>query len=82
MRPARTAVDRTQLPAPRQLWIAAIVATAVAAILGVAVVMPAELGRDPTGLGRPLRLTEMGEIKQRLAAEARADSLSDAHAPH
>jgi hypothetical protein len=35
--------------------------------------LPAEYGIDPTGVGRVLGLTEMGEIKQSLYAEAAAD---------
>ena len=33
----------------------------------VTMVLPAEYGIDPTGVGRVLGLTEMGEIKQQLA---------------
>ncbi|MCU0854860.1 MAG: hypothetical protein MUF63_08155, partial [Rhodobacteraceae bacterium] len=35
--------------------------------------LPAEYAIDPTGVGRMLGLTEMGEIKQQLYAEAEAD---------
>jgi hypothetical protein len=35
--------------------------------------LPAEYGIDPTGVGALTGLTEMGEIKQQLAAEAEAD---------
>ena len=45
------------------------VAAAVAAVLLVTVVMPAEYGIDPTGMGRLLGLKEMGEIKMQLARE-------------
>jgi hypothetical protein len=38
--------------------------------------LPAEYAIDPTGVGRVLGLTEMGEIKQQLAAEAEADALA------
>ncbi len=34
------------------------------------VYLPAEYGTNPTGVGSILGLTEMGEIKQQLAAEA------------
>ncbi|SEB03621.1 transmembrane anchor protein [Rubrimonas cliftonensis] len=37
------------------------------------VVLPAEYGIDPTGVGRVLGLAEMGEIKQELAEEAEQD---------
>jgi hypothetical protein len=36
--------------------------------------LPAEYGIDPTGIGGMTGLTEMGEIKQQLAAEAEADA--------
>jgi hypothetical protein len=37
--------------------------------------LPAEYGIDPTGIGTMIGLTEMGEIKQQLAAEAEADAV-------
>ncbi|MDP3193926.1 hypothetical protein [Tabrizicola sp.] len=40
--------------------------------------LPAEYGIDPTGMGRLTGLTEMGEIKQQLAAEADADAMTAA----
>ena len=40
--------------------------------------LPAEYGIDPTGMGRLTGLTEMGEIKQQLAAEAEADAMAAA----
>lgn len=43
--------------------------------------LPAEYGIDPTGVGALTGLTEMGEIKQQLAAEAEADALAAATAP-
>lgn len=48
-------------------------ATAAAGLLMV-FYLPAEYGVDPTGLGSVLGLTEMGEIKQQLYAEAEADA--------
>jgi hypothetical protein len=36
--------------------------------------LPAEYGIDPTGVGAMTGLTEMGQIKQQLAAEAEADA--------
>ncbi|MGP5194401.1 transmembrane anchor protein, partial [Psychrobacter celer] len=38
------------------------------------VVLPAEYGIDPTGVGNLLQLTEMGQVKQQLAEEAAADA--------
>ena len=63
------------LPSRAQLRRSSIIAGIGAVFIGVAVYMPAELGQDPTGLGTLLRLTEMGEIKQQLKAEAEADAL-------
>lgn len=40
--------------------------------------LPAEYGIDPTGVGTVLGLTEMGEIKQQLYAEAAADDAAAA----
>jgi hypothetical protein len=55
-----------------------LIALAVAVVLLFTVVLPAEYGIDPTGVGRVLGLTRMGEIKVRLAKEAAADAAADA----
>ena len=47
----------------------------------VTVVLPAEYGIDPTGAGRALGLTEMGEIKQELQQEAEEDARQHSAAP-
>lgn len=65
---------RAELPSSKQLLRSTILAFIAALVLLIAVVLPAEYGIDPTGAGRALRLTEMGDIKQRLAAEAAADA--------
>lgn len=67
----------TELPSSRQLVRSTVIALAVAGGLLVTVILPAEYGVDPTGIGRPLGLTEMGEIKAQLAREADADRASD-----
>ncbi|OWY36468.1 transmembrane anchor protein [Herbaspirillum huttiense] len=69
---------RAELPSSQQLLRSTTIAVAVAAALLVAVVLPAEYGIDPTGVGARLGLTEMGKIKTSLAAEAAADKLADA----
>ncbi len=69
------AVDPVLLPSPRRLARAAIAAVAMAIFLAFGVVLPAETGRDPIGVGAWLGLTEMGRIKVALAAEQRADSM-------
>src|SRR5688572_4962044 len=58
------------LPTTSQLLRATFVAAGTAAALLVAVVLPSEYGMDPTGVGRTLGLTQMGEIKVQLAEEA------------
>ena len=50
----------------------ATLAVAAAAIV-IAIVLPAERGIDPMGIGAVLGLKEMGEIKMELAREAEAD---------
>ncbi|MEW5929714.1 MAG: transmembrane anchor protein [Gemmatimonadota bacterium] len=68
----------SELPTSRALVRSTLIAAAAAAVLLVTVVLPAEYGVDPTGVGRVLGLTEMGEIKMALAKEAEADAASDA----
>ena len=65
---------RAELPTSKQLLRSTILAGISAVVLLVAVVLPAEYGIDPTGVGRVLRMTEMGDIKQQLSAEAKADA--------
>jgi len=71
---------RAELPSSKQLFRSTILAAISALVLLVVVVLPAEYGIDPTGAGRALRLTEMGDIKQQLAAEAAADAAAAAPA--
>lgn len=65
---------RAELPSSAQLIRSTLVAAVTAAVLLVTVVLPAEYAIDPTGIGRLLGMTPMGEIKQQLAAEAAADA--------
>jgi len=65
--------SRSELPSSAQLIRSTIIAAIVALLLLVTVVMPSEYALDPTGAGRLLGLTEMGEIKEQLAQEAAAD---------
>ena len=62
------------LPAVRLLSWLSLCALLLAAFIAVAVVLPAETDRDPTGLGRVFGLAEMGRIKVALANEAAADA--------
>ncbi len=65
---------RADLPSSAQLkrstWIAGITASAILAL----VILPSEYAIDPTGIGRMLGLTQMGEIKTQLAQEAVRDA--------
>jgi hypothetical protein len=63
------------LPSKKSLFRSTIIASIGAAFIAVAVYLPAEHAIDPTGIGSVLGLTQMGEIKQQLEAEAEADRL-------
>ena len=63
--------NRAELPSTGKLLKSTIIAIIVAAVLLVTVVLPAEYGVDPTRIGRVFGLTQMGEIKQKLAIEAK-----------
>ena len=69
-----TMPDPAELPSSRKLLRSTLVAIAVAGALLVTVVLPAEYAIDPTGIGRALGLTQMGEIKAQLAKEAATDA--------
>ncbi len=58
------------LPSARSLRRSTLLAASVAGVILVTVVLPAEYGVDPTGVGRMLGLTEMGRIKMALEREA------------
>lgn len=64
----------SDLPSAGQLVKSTAIALGLAAGLLVTVVLPAEYGVDPTGVGSLLGLTEMGRIKVALAAEAAAEA--------
>lgn len=66
-----------QLPSTARLVKSTILAMVSAVVILVTVVLPAEYGIDPTGAGRVLGLTEMGEIKNELATEAEEDRKMD-----
>ena len=65
--------NREELPSARRLLRSTILALVAALVILVTMVLPAEYGIDPTGIGRVLGLAEMGEIKGQLAEEAEAD---------
>jgi len=73
-------VQGNDLPSSSALLRSTIIAAAVALVLLVTVVLPAEYGIDPTRIGRVLGLTEMGEIKMSLAKEAATADSTEAAA--
>lgn len=64
---------RAELPTTKQLVRSTTIALSIAILLLVTVILPAEYAIDPTGSGRILGLTDMGEIKAQLAEEASLD---------
>ena len=68
---------RAELPSTAQLIKSMVLALIAAVVILVTIVLPAEHAIDPTGIGRMLKLTQMGEIRQQLAAEAEADRIKD-----
>src|SRR5215207_5473463 len=78
---AKEASDTTaqaKEPPARQLVRSTLIAAAIASALLVTAVLPAEYGVDPTGIGRVLGLTEMGETKMALAREEAAHATQEA----
>jgi hypothetical protein len=74
-RRAAAAAPIQSVPAtPGGLIRSTLIAAAAAGAILVFFWLPAEYGIDPTGVGALTGLTEMGEIKQQLAAEAEADA--------
>ncbi|KJR97716.1 MAG: hypothetical protein VR65_21955 [Desulfobulbaceae bacterium BRH_c16a] len=71
------APNPVDLPSSAKLIKSTIVAAVVAAILLVVTILPAEYGIDPTGVGKVLGLTKMGEIKTSLAQEAAAQGTGE-----
>ncbi|MCF3630508.1 transmembrane anchor protein [Thalassospiraceae bacterium LMO-SO8] len=65
--------SQSELPTTGRLLRSTFYALVSAAVILVTIVLPAEYAIDPTGIGRVLGLTEMGEIKTQLEAEAKAD---------
>lgn len=73
--PRTLAANVQSVPAtPGGLIRSTLIAAGAAGAVLVLFWLPAEYGIDPTGVGGLTGLTEMGEIKQQLAAEAEADA--------
>lgn len=77
--PRTLATNIQSVPAtPGGLIRSTLIAAGAAGAIVVLFWLPAEYGIDPTGVGGLTGLTEMGEIKEQLAAEAEADALAAA----
>lgn len=61
---------KSELPSTAKLIKSTVIAAVAALVILVTVVMPAEYGIDPVGIGNLLGLKKMGEIKMSLAREA------------
>lgn len=60
---------RAELPSTGKLLRSTAIAALMATVLLITTILPSEYGIDPTGIGRALGLTQMGEIKLALAKE-------------
>ena len=65
---------RAELPSVRMLLRSTFVAALIAVGLLITAVLPAEYGFDPTGIGRVLGLTRMGEIKMAIADKTASEN--------
>ena len=79
--PAAAAPVQSVPATPGGLIRSTLLAAGAAGAILVLFWLPAEYGIDPTGVGALTGLTEMGEIKQQLAAEAEADAQTAAAVP-
>ena len=75
-----TPVSAPETPTASSLLRSTIIALIVAGVLLVTCVLPAEYGKDLTGIGRVLGLTQMGEVKMALAEEAAGNAAAEASA--
>jgi hypothetical protein len=67
-------LSQMQPPSARKIFKSTLLAAAGAIAIVVCVFLPAEHAIDPTGVGRLLGLTQMGEIKHQLATYAAQDA--------
>jgi hypothetical protein len=65
--------NNDELPTTKQLIRSTFIALLAAVAILITIVLPSEYGIDPTGIGKGLGLTEMGEIKIQLEQEAEKD---------
>jgi hypothetical protein len=73
-------IPAPELPSARRLLRSTAIAAVVATAILFTIVLPAEYGIDPTGVGKMLGLKEMGDIKMALAMEEADHRAQDASA--
>lgn len=61
---------KADLPSKGQLLKSTAIAIAIATVILITAVLPAEYGIDPTGIGKLIGLSKMGEIKTSLSKDA------------
>ena len=71
----KNTLPQFEAPSVGKLIKSTILAILIAAVILITVVLPAEYGIDPTGVGSLIGLTRMGEIKASLAQEAAAEGV-------
>lgn len=64
---------QADLPSKAQLLKSTGIAIAIATVILITAVLPAEYGIDPTGIGKLIGLSKMGEIKTSLSKDAAAE---------
>ena len=70
-------ISNNDLPSKAQLVKSTIIAAGIALVILVTAILPAEYGIDPTGIGKLIGLTKMGEIKTSLAKDAAIERAKD-----
>ncbi len=65
------------LPSKAQLIKSTIIAAGIALVILITAILPAEYGIDPTGIGKLIGLSKMGEIKTSLSKDAAAERAKD-----
>ena len=70
-------ISNNDLPSKAQLVKSTIIAAGIALAILITAILPAEYGMDPTGIGKLIGLTKMGEIKTSLAKEAAIELAKD-----
>lgn len=71
-------IPTTDLPSTRSLIKSTVIAAISAIFILITIVLPAEYGIDPTGIGNLIGLKKMGDIKVSLAEEAATERAAEA----